>query len=1127
MLIDNKNSRDNNLKTVLEFIDRYIRSGQFDAVTGYFSISMLAYLLENYNQIKNYNLILGNIIKDEKDSDKIVNLLSNDSGISGSINLSEQARNAVNFLKQEKVNLKTVKPNFCHAKTYLFESDDKDPRNSFFVMGSSNLTDAGLGRRISSNIELNYADFGANSDYKEIKNWFKELWNSKEAKEKLEIEGKEIGFKEYLIELISKLYKEYTPLELYYKVLYELFKEELVDLDPDSLLSKQIDHLRDTQIYNVLYPFQQKGALSIIQKLQKYNGAILADAVGLGKTWQALAVMKYFEIQGYRTVLLCPKKLEYNWRRYLEGHDSKFEQDKLKYTIRYHTDLQDTRLNNHEDGYTLENHFQYNPKLLIVIDESHNLRNDKSTRYQYLVENLLSRNKDVKVLMLSATPINTKLVDIRNQFKLMVKGDDKGFETSEFEIQSLQSLFAAAQKDFNDWQSSTDRRISVFINKLPQYFFALSDAVIVARTRNLIQRNTQHDVFKFPVKEKPINVFISPKNIGALKSFEEILDALSINLTAYKPAQYTRKEEVTSVLEDEKQRQKFLVKMMYILMIKRLESSWYAFQLTVQNILIHHQNALDKVELYLKNKKDENLEFDFTQTDKEDLEEAAEDYTQQQAEEESYKDLTLGKKNPILLSTITRIDTFKKHLEDDIKKLNKLVNDLDKLANEVSEEPKSKKKLQSADEKLEELIAQIINKRKERSNQKVLIFSVYKDTVEYLFNQLKDRGFKNIAYVSGSDSKTDDGYSSKNFEPILERFAPFTKLFNEKDWSKYYKLDGIAQIKEYDDWKFYISTKNSEVKKQLENPIDILIATDCLSEGQNLQDCDCVVNYDIHWNPVRLIQRMGRIDRLASPNKSVIGINFWPAESYEEFLTLRKRVEERMALLSIVGTEIDPNISPDMPQIADSNPLISRQEEKMLEQLQISWDDIEDNADVLGFDKLSLETFRQELFELYQQKRKELEAIPNGVYTGFKQKVEILTQGKGKGIIALIGYPKKPVDDKDFKYEKLHLLYSDGNTEPKYINDVELLSILRMHKVDKRFVPEKIDKMDKNEIEKLQEFLKEWLNWKAGRVSVKSVTDIFARGITEQTKPKLTKIEDIYREENFDLITWFVISSNN
>ncbi|MBN2571246.1 MAG: DEAD/DEAH box helicase family protein [Ignavibacteriales bacterium] len=1124
MLIDNKTQRENFPKTLIEFFQKYLATGSLETVTGYFSVPMLAYAFENFNAIENYKLVLGNLVKTEKDNDKIVNLLLQEEGLFSTLNLSEQAKKAVDFLRQEIVQVKTVRPNFCHAKSYVFTSKDNDAQKSFFIMGSSNFTESGLGLYPSSNVELNYADFGGSSDYKEIKNWFNNLWKSEEAKTEIEVESKKISYKDYLIELISKLFKEYSPQQLYYKVLYELFREELIDFDPQSLLSKQIEHLRDTTIYNVLYPFQQKGVLSLIQKLQNYNGAILADAVGLGKTWQALAVMKYFEIQGYRTFLFCPKKLEHNWRRYLEGHDSKFESDKLRYTIRYHTDLQDERINGYDDGFTLDNHFKNNPKILIIIDESHNLRNDKSIRYKFLVDNILSTNKDVKVLMLSATPINTKLLDIRNQFKLMVKGDDKGFENSEFEISSLQSLFANAQKDFNEWQELGDRRISVFINKLPQHFFSLADAVIVARTRELIKKTTENDVFEFPKKEKPTNVFVSPKSIGSLKSFEEILDALSINLTAYKPAQYTSEEKVKSVLEDEKQRQKFLVKMMYILMIKRLESSWHSFKITVNNILEHHKNALDKVNEYLKTKKEEKIELEFNESDTEDLTEIANDLEQQNGI--TYEDITLGKKNPIPISSITQINLFKKHLEEDIEKFNSLMNDLNELFKKTEDEKRIPNNYKSVDNKLEKLIELILDKRKERENKKVLIFTVYTDTAKYLFEQLKARGFTRIAYVSGSEGKSDDGYSSKNFEPILERFAPYTKLFNEKDWSKYYRTDGILKIENFDDWKNYIITKDIKLKEQIENPIDILISTDCLSEGQNLQDCDCVINYDIHWNPVRLIQRMGRIDRLASPNKSIMGMNFWPADSYEQFLTLRKRVEERMALLSIVGAEIDPNISPDMEEITKGNPLISHQEEKMLEQLQISWDDIEDNSETLGFDKFSLETFRQELYELYQQKRKELEAIPNGVYTGFKQKLDVISESKENALVALIGYPKRNIDENEYKYEKLHLIYADGILPPKFINDVELLNILRQHKSDKRLVPNKIDKMDKKEIKNMQSLIKDWLNWKTGKTTVESISDLFEKGVTEQTKPKVKKIEDIYKEENFDLITWFVISKD-
>lgn len=1122
MLIDNKSTHSNYPKTLIQFISKYLSSGNFDVVTGFFSVSMLAYAHAHFKDIKQYRMILGNLIKNEKENDQVINLFASEGGFDSALSLSMNAKTAVEFLSGTNVTVKTVKPNFCHAKTYIFEPTDNDPQKGFFVLGSSNFTDAGLGLRDSSNVELNMVDFAGNADFKEIKNWFGNLWSSKEAKDFIEIDGKKIAFKDYLIESISKYFKEYSPEELYYKLLFELFKEELIDFDPESIFSKEIAHLRDTSIYNALYPFQQKGVMSLIQKLRKYNGAILADAVGLGKTWEALAVMKYFELQGYRIILFCPKKLEHNWRKFLEGHDSKFERDKLKYTIRYHTDLQDERIENHDDKFTIEKHFQSNPKVLIVIDESHNLRNDKSSRYKFLVEQILDKNRDVKVLLLSATPINTKLSDIRNQFKLLARGNDKGFEKTEFNISSLQSLFATAQKDFAEWQKHPTRKIADFINKLPQSFFSLSDSLIVARTRDLIKKMLMDDALVFPKKETPINLFDTIKGIGQLKSFDEILDALQINLTAYRPAEYTKEEKVTSVLEDERQRQKFLVKMMYILMVKRLESSWFAFKLTIENIYNHHKNALKKVEEYI----DGGLETEIYDTF---LSIEAGNGIFSDEDDSNLTDLlndefTIGKRNPIHLSQIVQIIEFRKHLSEDVEKLEGLLKELALFEERINEEIKEEKNCKSADTKLEKLI-ELIQEKQKRDNKKVIIFSVYKDTVKYLFNQLKSRGFRNIAFVSGDESRTDNGYSNKNFEPILERFAPYTKLYKEKDWSKFYLEDGIDEIKSYAEWKNYICRRNSAVEKQLLNPIDILIATDCLSEGQNLQDCDFLVNYDIHWNPVRLIQRMGRIDRLSSPNKSITGVNFWPGKSFDDFLRLKNRVEGRMALLSIVGAEIDANLTEEMKDMIAENPLISQQEEKLLNQLQIGWDDLEGSEEIFGFDKLSLESFRQELLELYLQKRKELEAIPVGVFTGFKNKLPQLTKKNYSAVIGILGSPRNENLAKNHKYQKLHLFYCDKDLPPRLTNDLDILNLLRAHKTEKRFVPEHIENMDAKSLSGIKNDLEMWLEWKSGKINTSQLLDLFNNGLTDLNKPKDKLIEDEYNKSNFDLITWFILSN--
>lgn len=469
MLLDNKTkTEDNEYFKVFDFLKNYIEKGNLDLVTGYFSVNALALLNEDTNQAESFRMILGNLLQDESQENKIIDLLNGDAGIGNTLSLSLSAKKAVAFLQQQKVSVKNIQRNFCHAKTYIY--NDKDPRKNFHIIGSSNLTDAGLGLKETSNIELNTASTGNDADFKELKKWFKHQWENI-AQDKIEMPDKtKIDVKQHIIELINNLFKEYTPHDLYYKVLYELFKEDLLQLSNDAEFKREIAHLEQTIIYNILFSYQQKGAISLIKMLQKYNGAILADAVGLGKTWTALAVMKYFEIKGYTVVLFCPKKLRNNWEQYQSGRSSKFERDEIEYYVRNHTDLQDERLSTNYPDFPLSK-LQRKQKILFVIDESHNLRNDKSSRYKFLVEKVLMPNRinrDVKVLHLSATPINNKLVDIRNQFKLMSKGNDDGFATTELEISSLESIFRTAQKDFNDWSEFDNRKISDFISKLPQ-----------------------------------------------------------------------------------------------------------------------------------------------------------------------------------------------------------------------------------------------------------------------------------------------------------------------------------------------------------------------------------------------------------------------------------------------------------------------------------------------------------------------------------------------------------------------------------------------------------------------------------------------------------------------------------
>jgi len=1124
MLLDNKTkTEDSEFYKVFDYIKNYTEKGGLDIVTGFFSVHALALMSDDVNQAEKFRLILGNLMQEESQLNKVIDLINGDPGISGTLTLSASAQKAVEFLKQEKVSVKTIQRNFCHAKAYIY--NDNDTRKNFHIIGSSNLTDAGLGIKESSNIELNTASTGNDNDYKEIKKWFKHQWENI-AQEKIELPDKtKVDVKKHLVELITNLWKPWEPIDLYYKVLYELFKDDLLALSTDAEFKREIAHLEETVIYKILFPYQQKGAISLIKMLQKFNGSILADAVGLGKTWTALAVMKYFETKGYTVLLFCPKKLRNNWEQYQSHRGSRFEKDEIEYFVRNHTDLQDERLTSGYPDFPLIK-IQRKQKLLIVIDESHNLRNDKSSRYKFLVDHVLMPERikrDVKVLHLSATPINNKLMDIRNQFKLMTKGLDDGFKQTELEIESLESIFKNAQKDFGEWTSLDNRKIADFINKLPLKFEKLTDALIVARTRKLIE--SEFGEMNFPKKDSPVNEYITPEKIGNLESFDDILNALRVNLTAYRPSEYIKDLKIESVLENPKQREKFLVKMMYILLMKRLESSWFSFKITVENILNHHKNALEKVENFIKTKQDDSIDTDLTGEEQEEIEETA-----AEIDGENEEPITLGKKNPIPLSSITNIDLFKKHLEADILKLEKLKENLDRFEKEFNEN-------KTNDPKLDKLIEHIKTKQKGK-NKKVLIFTVFKDTAKFLYDELKKQGFSNLAFVSGSRSETIDGYSGDKFEIILERFAPFTKLYNEKDWSELYEQSHLDdEFKEGDKWKVpyqkwleIIEKYDKTTLKKIKAPIDVLIATDCLSEGQNLQDCDMVVNYDIHWNPVRLIQRMGRIDRLGSPNKTVKGINFWPGKNYEDYLRLKSRVENRMALMSVVGTELDDNLTPEFQKMVEDNPLLPKQAQKMLEQLQITWDDIEVNDETLGLNDLSMEQFRQELFEFFKKNEEFFKKIPNGVFTGFKFQPNKKWTAMPNSIVAVLGYPKRPDEVTNHVYEEVHLLHESLDDKPKGVilqNNQEILSMLRYHKLEIRYVPKVIENADKEVLQRLSDAVSNWVKSQVMPVAVNQIQDIFSGDLApKKISPEQKKLEDKFKPENFDLINWFVITGN-
>lgn len=1103
MLLDNV-SHSTTLSHFL--IENTTETGGLDLVSGYFSISGINMLNDNLNAyISVYRLIVSELIEKQAKGEKTIDLLADNPSILDSFYICSNAIKAINFLKQEKVKVKTLKPKFCHAKTYIYLSE-LDARHHYFVIGSSNLTHNGLGITIPiSNIELNYASTGNSNDFHETKQWFNNIWNSDESKSTLNIdENHTVDFKEYLIDQLSNFIKEYQPEEVYYKILYEFFYDSLAE--GDLTFQAQLSELHDTVIWSKLYNFQKKGVLSLIRRLQRWNGAILADAVGLGKTWQALAVMRFFQSQGYKILLLCPKRLGENWKQYMGEHHL-FSNDDIEFVMGHHTDLSIQRIGNDPNMTGL---FKKKTKLLIIIDESHNLRNEKSSRYEYLVNHLLQKNEVVKVLLLSATPINTKIKDVRAQFKLMCKGKDDGY-LDLTQGKTLTQVFSQAQKTFTEWENDKEKpSLQDFINRLPDEFFSLCDNLLVARTRDFIKQFAGEYQFDFPEK-KGINLYIGIPNIGSLSIDELFEKTKPLRLTGYRPNHYIEKPKIDNQKkkhwDDETFRQKYLVQMMYILMVKRLESCWYSFQITIGNILNHHKKTLTKVDHFLNHSFAEAIyadwDFDNNDQSEEFIESVIDNLDLPSDEQKNQIDyFTVGKANPIPLKDLKNIDGFRADLVKDIELLQFI---FDELANTSSEN----------DEKLNEL-HRILKEKQSKSNPKVVVFTTYTSTAEYLYNNLVERGITNIALITGKESVFEEK-KYKRFNGLLKQFAPYTKLYKEGNWDELYQRHQLEDPS-FEEWKNALTNDISDEAKNtlaiLNNPINILIATDCLSEGQNLQDADTIINYDIHWNPVRLVQRMGRIDRIGSPNKEIFGYNFWPGKDFEDVLNLKHRVEKRMKLLSLIGVEIEQT---DENDLKPDNPLIDEQTEKMLKIMSESWEGIETGDQTIGFDDLTFEHLRQQLWGYFQQFKEKFEAMPNGVFTGCRKNNAPVKSG----IVALL-HRKRENAKRPYPHSDLELAYCTPSGDWYNINFREVLIHLQKIYQNERFISDGLNQTSQETVLKYRLLIKSWFEKKRNRM----VNTLFGFGLFDSgaTKDEGEMIEEKYVLDNYELITWWEIN---
>ncbi|MBS1634229.1 MAG: DEAD/DEAH box helicase family protein, partial [Bacteroidetes bacterium] len=855
------------------------------------------------------------------------------------------ARECSDWIEQ-KVQIKSmVKPNFLHGKMYHISQQSGVEKA---VSGSSNFTVNGLGLGGSPNIELNML-VDNDRDRADLKQWFTELWNDDS--------GIVEDVKAEVLKYLEQLYIENEPEFIYFKTLFHIFENFLDEQKKGGLLTSQTGFF-ESEIWNMLYEFQKDGVKGAINKILKHNGCIIADSVGLGKTFEALAVIRYFELLNYRVLVLCPKKLAGNWTIYQSSKNNNlnpFRKDKFNYHVLYHTDMGRLQGSSEADNHDLSN-FNWGAYDLVVIDESHNFRgnpmdkaNDDGTirmnRAKWLMEKIIKEGVNTKVLLLSATPVNNNLRDLRNQFQLITKGNnDALFEATQ--VKDIALALKNAQTQFTLWaesRKSSKNSVKQLIEKLDSSFFKLLDELTIARSRKHIKNfyKTDQEIGKFPERVKPIAIYPNIDLKDRFYTYDELNKIiLQYKLSVFNPSAYILSENKSKYDEQAKSkgvlsfkqsdRENFLIGMMKVNFLKRLESSIESFEISMDRTIQKIERLENKIHEFQKGKLNtQQEELENYQPDEDELGENADDLEQWQ----------VGKK--------LKFDLADLNLEDWLNDLEKDRQALIKLHNfAIAVTPDRDSKLKD----LKQLIAGKVKKPLNASNKKVIVFTAFADTANYLYDCLNDwvqNDLKlNIALVAGSQCKTTFGKAE--YSNILTNFSPISKNRSK-----------ITNMKQ-------------------EGEIDILIATDCISEGQNLQDCDYLVNYDIHWNPVRIIQRFGRIDRLGSKNDKIQLVNFWPTKDLDNYINLKERVEARMALVDVTATADDNVLATDKIEELIEEDLKYRNQQ--LKKLQTEVLDLEDMNESISLTDFTLDDFRIELMSFMENNRKRLEDAPFGLY---------------------------------------------------------------------------------------------------------------------------------------------------
>ena len=981
------------------------------------------------------------------------------------LNQSYIARELAKWVKK-KVEIKTLKNTKMNGALCHIDSGGK----SVSITGATSLSGPSLGYINSKPMYLNIYTDDNELNYT-LKSKFNEIWNNEDLLKDV---------KKDILNKIKYLYKDNSPEFLYFITLYNIFKDFLEENDNKEVIKSRTG-FKDTEVWNRLYNFQKDGVVGAINKIETYGGCIIADSVGLGKTFEALAIIKYYELRNCRVLVLVPKKLRDNWSVYrVNDKRNILAKDRFNYDLLNHTDLKGGMSGDIDLSFVNWGNYD-----LVVIDESHNFRNnvavnDRETRYEKLMNNIIKAGVKTKVLMLSATPVNNKLDDLKNQLAFITEDDDKALEKTA-EIKSIMSTLRNAQSAFNKWGDleENEKTTERLLDMLNFDYFKLLDSLTIARSRKHIEKYYNiNDIGQFPKRLKPENVKEDIDILEDFPSFKEINNQiLKLNLSVYAPIKYVlpHKRDYYNKLYDTKakggkvlfkqmDREQNIVFLMKTNFLKRLESSINSFTITLEKVLYNINSKIKKLSVI-----NDDITLDIDDIDPLDT---------------SIEQFTIGDKVKIKIKDIDKIK-YKQDLEHDRDIL------LDLLS-------KSKKIDESRDKKLHELknvITRKINNPINEDNKKIIIFTAFADTAKYLYKNIsvwaKDNYNLNSALVTGSENpKTTIKMSRVDLNKVLINFSP-------------------------------ISKEREKVMPEIKEEIDILIATDCISEGQNLQDCDYLINYDIHWNPVRIVQRFGRIDRLGSRNTCIKLVNFWPSIELDEYIHLEGRVKQKMTMLDISATGEEDVINENPQKMKDLE--YRRKQLKQLQEEVIDLEEVNGNVSLTDF---TLDDFRMDLINLQEKYDSEVEGTPLGIYSIVKNNNKSLDDEIKPGVI----YCLKKIDSYKNESDKnpiypYYMAYvkEDGEIIYNYSNVKKILDIYKSlcignNKVLNDLV-EEFNEETKNQkkMDKYKDLLTDVTNDILGKIEEQDTLNIFSLGDLSGMLNNNTN------QEEFEIVSYLVI----